>query len=138
MTFAQVGSKIVTIAVTAWTWLANGAHTAYNFVLGLGAAAQTGYAAGLGATATATEGVTGATVAAEASVGAFLATVGEAALAIGALYANYRAFIALKSVSGGWEGMKAGIGGVLNGEGYFKGVDDYQNEQARGAAIDPR
>jgi len=40
----------------------------------------------------------------------------------------------LAKASGGWEGVYAGIGGVLAGRGYAGGVDDYMNEQARAAA----
>ncbi len=133
-TFSQIASKIATMASTAWTWLANAAQFAYNAMLALGGTAASAYAVEMDVATASTVAMDGATAAANLSMGAFLGTIGAAALAVAALYADYKAFKALESVSGGWEGVKAGVGGVLNGEGYFKGVDDYQNEQAAKAA----
>jgi hypothetical protein len=68
---------------------------------------------------------------------------GLAAIAIGAVYAAYDQFEKLSAVSGGsggvWEGVKGAVGLGANPnewglEGYAKGVDDFQNKQARAEA----
>jgi TP901 family phage tail tape measure protein len=135
-TFAQVASKLATVAVTAATWLWNAAVGAWNAIGIIASNTATAYSIATASTTTATEAATAATDLANLSMGTFVLTIGAAVAAVVALYAAYDQFLKLKDVSGGWEGIKAGIGGVLAGEGYAKGVDDYQNHQARQEAAD--
>jgi TP901 family phage tail tape measure protein len=130
-TLAQVASKIATIAVTAVTWLWNYAVGAWTAVTAIASQVMTAYSMATDTSTAATEGATAATDLANLSMGTFILTLGAALAAVGALYAAYTQWKALEKESGGWEGVKAGVGGVLSGEGYAKGVDDYENEQAR-------
>jgi hypothetical protein len=62
---------------------------------------------------------------------------GAAAAAVGALMVAHDQWNKLMAETGGWEGFKAGIGGLLNEGSFFKGVDDFMNEKARNAALEP-
>ncbi len=65
-----------------------------------------------------------------------LVALGAVALAIGAIYLAWTQFTDLLKLTGGWDGLKAGLGSFAKGDGLFKGVDEYQNTQARKAAAD--
>ncbi len=136
LTLSTIASSAASVVAAAKTWLLNFAEKARTAAFVLGELATNSFKAATIASTGATEAATTATVAANGSMGAFVATLGAATAAVVALYYAYDQFLKLKDVSGGWEGMKAGIGGVLSGEGYAKGVDDYQNEQARQEAAD--
>lgn len=60
-----------------------------------------------------------------------LLTLGAIAVAIGAVYVALKKFTELLEVSGGWDGLKAGAGSLLKGDGLFAGIDAYQNAQAK-------
>jgi TP901 family phage tail tape measure protein len=134
-TVAQVGSKIATWAVTAATWLWNTAVGAWTGVTTLATGALAAYRGGTVLSTAATGGATTATNLLNLSMGAFLTTVLAAAAAIGALYAAYDQFTKLLDVSGGWEGLKAGLGSIAEGGSLFEGIDAYQNKQAKEAAL---
>jgi hypothetical protein len=133
-TFAQIGSKIATIAATAATWAWNLAQGAWTGVTTLATGALAAYRGGTLLSTTATGGATVATNMLNMSMGAFLVTVAAAAAAVAALYAAYDQFNKLLDVSGGWEGLKAGLGSLANGGSLFEGIDAYQNAQAKAAA----
>lgn len=133
-TLAQVASKVATIAATAMTWLWNAAQGAWTAVTAIASNVMTAYTLATDANAASTTAVTEATNLANLSMGTFVLTMGAALAAVGSLYAAYDQWTKLSAVSGGWEGIKAGIGSTLNGDGFFKGVDDYQNGVARDEA----
>jgi TP901 family phage tail tape measure protein len=116
-------------AVTAATWLANGARGALALATKAAGAAETLFTGQVTASAVATDGAAASMVAAEASMGALLLTLGAATAAVGALVAVWYEWQGLQQASGGhvWEGVK----GVFNGKGFFGAIDQAENEDAR-------
>lgn len=133
-TLAQIASKVASVAATAVTWLWNTAQGAWVAVTSIATTTMAAYETATVSSTGATEAAAAATELANLSMGTFLLTVGAAAAAVGALYLAYKQYQDLLGVSGGTAGIGAGIGSFLNGDGYAKGVDDYQNTQARDEA----
>lgn len=121
---ASVRGTVADGAATVATWLKNTAVAAVTLATNL-------YAIARGRATIAEIAGTTATAAANLTMGAFLITVTAAAAAIASMYLVYKKFVELLDVSGGWEGLKAGLGTLAEGKGLFAGIDAYQNEQAK-------
>lgn len=114
---------------TAATWLANAARGAWALVTQGAAAVETLFIGQITAGTAATEAATVATEAATLSLGPLLLALGATAAAIGAVMVAWSQWQDLQKAAGGhvWEGIK----GVFNGKGFFGGVDEAMNEDAR-------
>jgi tape measure domain-containing protein len=121
-------ATITSSAKTAWDTVVTGLRAAaqwgLNSALGVGVRASRLWAIATGQGAA-------ATVAAEASMAPFVATVGAAALAIGSVYMAWKQLSSLLDSTGGWGGIGAGVKSLVNGDGFFAGVDKHLNEQAK-------
>lgn len=133
-----VGLRVATIASTAagkvaaaWTAIKAAALTAWNFV----ASTSIGRL-GLHTAATATNtaaSVAGARASMLAATGlkAVALAAGAALLAIGAVMVAWDQWKKLEKESGGFDGVKAGVESFFKGDGFFAGVDEHMNAQAR-------
>lgn len=110
----------------AATWVANTATAAWAGATKLAGAAEVLFTGQIAATAVATDGAAASFVAADLALGPLLLTLGLVAVALGAVVYEWQQ---LEQMAGGhvWEGVKSFVGG----KGFFKGVDDAENEDAR-------
>lgn len=72
-------------------------------------------------------------VASFAAAGGFSAmamAAGVLVIAVESILIAWREWNSLLAQTEGFEGILAGIGGMLNGESFFKGVDDFMNQKA--------
>jgi len=113
-------------AVAAATWTLNGARVALAGATRITAAAETFFTGEITATAVATDGAAASFVAADLALGPFLLTLGAVAVALGAVVYEWQE---LQKVAGGhaW----AGVASFLSGNGFYNGVDEAMNEDAR-------
>lgn len=116
-----------TVIDTGLTWARQAAQWAINAALGAGSLASTAWSIATGK-------ATAATVAAEASLAPFLVTVAAIAAAIGAIVVAYQQWTDLTKQTGGASGVWEGIKSFASGDGFFKGVDEHLNAQARAEA----
>lgn len=107
---ALKGQALWTGIVTAFTTIATGATNLYAGALKAGAIAS---------------GIM------DAGLAPLLITLLAIGAAVAGAYMAFKAFTDLLSVSGGWDGLKAGMDSLSNGDGLFAGIDAYQNAQAK-------
>lgn len=126
--------KAATIASTAATVGSRLAHAAFAAGLGIVTAAQTVYRIATGGATAATAAGIPVAGAANAALLPLIVTLGAAAAAVGALMLAWNQWQELSKQTGGAEGVWEGIKSLAGGDGFFAGVDEHLNEQARAEA----
>lgn len=129
-TGATTTSTIAGMAATAWAWARAAAQGGLNLVTGLGTGIMNLYAIATGKTAAANAVAAG-------SLAPFLLTLLAVGAAIGGIVLAYKAWTDLVQQTGGAGGVWEGVKSFAKGDGFFEGVDQHLNDQARAAAKAP-
>lgn len=128
---ATIANTVATKASALWTGITTLALKAWNLVAGTSIGRLATLTGATYAQAGASVASARASMVAATGLKAVALAAGAAMAAIAAVMVAWDQWKKLEKESGGFEGVKAGVDSFFKGDGFFKGVDEHLNAQAR-------